>query len=230
MAKASKSKASSSAMAKVKAAAKAKTVQRGKLPKKIAKKPAAGPEIELGGKPGQADPKTMTGEEWEKLSAEEKQKQLALMGPCNRNLYNAFHKSMASGGKNIPEHFKNEYERIMQLKGKRGVSTNKMADLRNLCRQWWMAAKDEKGNISKVKWDSAFIQQSCWAKSETIMTEKEESYTWGQIVGMFFGETLAIAALKRGEIEARDIQDSRGKKHKRFVVINFSGVGLGVRI
>ena len=102
MAKASKSKASSSAMTKAKAAAKAKTVQRGKFRKQIEKKPAAGPEIELDAKPGRADPTTMTGEEWERFSPEDKTKQLALMGPCNRSIYNACHKSMASGGKSIP--------------------------------------------------------------------------------------------------------------------------------
>lgn len=162
---------------------------------------------------------------WQSMSGEEKKQWLRKMGPCPRNVYNSFHKSMASAGTSIPDHFKNEYERIMQLKHKKGVTTQKVADLQNLCKQWWLASKDPEGNANtaKVSWDSCFISQTCHSTLEQILSEKEETYTWGQIVGMFFGEKLALAALKRKEVEAVTIKDSKGKVHKRFTILNFSG-------
>eukprot|EP00974_Lingulodinium_polyedra_P022972 2216151-Lingulodinium_polyedra.AAC.1 len=71
----------------------------------------------------------------------------------------------------------------MKLKTERGRSTNKVKDLQSLCKHWWLASSSASSSGNNMQWDSVFIRQSVWAKTEEITSEKKDLYTWGQIIG-----------------------------------------------
>ena len=54
---------------------------------------------------------------------------------------------MASGGKDIPQELKEEYERVMALKTERGRSTGKLRDMQRLCKHVYLASTDEGASL-----------------------------------------------------------------------------------
>ena len=85
---------------------------------------------------------------WKSCSPEEQRKILESLPVPNHTVYKNFHTSMRTD-KEIPEHFAEEYKRIMHIKGIRGCAVGKTHALQKLCKQWWLAVRDEEGNLQK---------------------------------------------------------------------------------
>eukprot|EP00974_Lingulodinium_polyedra_P035101 3372439-Lingulodinium_polyedra.AAC.1 len=77
---------------------------------------------------------------------------------------------------------------------------------------WSLAKVMSKGSTSDM-YTSGMLQRASWRSVEESVSEKEKLKTWGVVVGMHGGdEAKAIAAMERGEVEARDNPSSKGPR------------------
>ena len=83
---------------------------------------------------------------WKDMSPEEQQQVLEQLPGPNRDVYNAFHKAMATDS-DIPEYWKEYYEKVLSTKMERGRNTNKINDLQAMCKGWWAMAVTESGTL-----------------------------------------------------------------------------------
>ena len=90
---------------------------------------------------------------------------------------------MASGGKDIPQELKEEYERVMALTTERGRSTGKLRDMQRLCNHFYLASTDEGASLQRQNWKSPYIKENALWRKEEIVEENDETFTWGHIVG-----------------------------------------------
>ena len=74
-----------------------------------------------------------------------------------------------------------------------------------------------------MTFDEAYFTQKVWHQREEKILESKKLYTWGQIIGMFFGPKLAEKAAKRGEVVAVEHTGTDGVTRKMWEVVNFEG-------
>ena len=74
----------------------------------------------------------------------------------------------------------------------------------------------------QINWDLAFFKEEAWNRVQTTTSASEALYTWGQIIGMHFGEKQALKSLKEGDIEPRLIKMPNGKEVQRYCLTNVS--------
>ena len=53
------------------------------------------------------------------------------------------------------------------------------------------------------------------------MEERDETFTWGQIVGSQFGEANAQKALARGDVKTKVVTAVNGDVHRRYAIKTF---------
>ena len=85
-------------------------------------------------------------EPWKDLPFEKQQQILNDLPPPTRDIYNAFHKSMACG-KDTPTWWREKYEDIQAQKMERGRNTNKIHDLQAMCKGWWAMSVSDDGTM-----------------------------------------------------------------------------------
>ncbi|CAK0791917.1 unnamed protein product, partial [Prorocentrum cordatum] len=114
----------------------------------------------------------------------------------------------------------------MSKRHKKGADTGEQKKISGLCELWFLATRDKKtGNIKKVAdWGSGWICKSAYTIKETAHTERGSSYTWGQIIGMHFGEKNAKKALNKGGAVCATVAGADGKQHKRFKLTTYQGL------
>eukprot|EP00974_Lingulodinium_polyedra_P108794 10528873-Lingulodinium_polyedra.AAC.1 len=77
---------------------------------------------------------------------------------------------------------------------------------------WSLAKVLSKGSHCEML-SSGMLQRASWRSVEESVAEKEKLKTWGVVVGMHGGdEAKAIAAMERGEVEARENPSSKGPR------------------
>lgn len=177
-----------------------------------------------------ANVKALMNKAWVDMTPAEQSRVMKEMGNPSPEAYRKFHKNMGID-QTVPAWFKQRYTDAMSKRHKQGADTGKQKEISNLCKLWFLATRDENsGELTKVtKWHSGWISKSAYAVQEEAYCEKETSYTWGQIVGMHFGEKIAKKALKKGEVVCKSIKGSDGKTYKRYTMKNFEATQTSKR-
>ena len=96
-----------------------------------------------------------------------------------------------------------------------------------MTKMWWLGACDDNGDIKNrqnIDWNSGWFSMSCWTRTEQSYSEKDDVFTWGQMIGVHGGNEKATEdAAARGEIEPRVVVDKSGKEHKMWAIKSFAG-------
>ena len=115
----------------------------------------------------------------------------------------------------------------MEVRHVRGQTVYKQKDLRLLCQQFWLANRNEEtGEIdlkSQHLWTNAEFNQSVWRKKEESSKEEAMTFSYGEGIGIYFGEANLKRAIKRAECHWVKVKGNDGKEHKRLQKTNFFG-------
>ena len=110
----------------------------------------------------------------------------------------------------------------MGLRAERGKGTGKIKQLQTLAKQYWLAKRDENtGEIMKqVNWQSGVFSERVWSQKTDMHEEMETLYTWAELIGKCCGEKLAMAAIKRGDVEVRKVKDRFNKTRQMYAMVS----------
>ena len=98
------------------------------------------------------------------------------------------------------------------------------ADMQRLCKHFYLASTDEGASLQRPNWKSPYIKENAFWRKEGSVEEKDETFTWGHIVGSHFGEANATTATARGNVKTKAVTDLKGNVHKRYVIKNSVGL------
>ena len=90
----------------------------------------------------------------------------------------------------------------METRHVRGQTVNKHKDLRLLAQQWWVSSRNEDGSVDiekSMQFYDAEYMQSAWHRKEKAMKEEKMTGSYGEAIGVFFGEDNLKRAIKRGD-------------------------------
>ena len=104
-----------------------------------------------------------------------------------------------------------QYRHLLNQKTKKGACVGKQKTLQNMVKQWNLGKHWFNGDIGKA-FQQGTMARNVWKGKEDRVSETEELVTWGRCIAMHGGETQAIAAWERGEVEPRVNPCSKGPR------------------
>ena len=106
----------------------------------------------------------------------------------------------------------------------RGRSVDKLKTLRQLCKQWWIGARQHGGKaVAKADFEAAAYTTMAISRTDQEVSEIHDYMDWPKACSVYKTSKRAKAALKAGTLIKRQLQDSTGKWHNMYKALSFQG-------
>ena len=154
------------------------------------------------------------------MSEDDQKKVLASMPKPNGNDYREFHGAVAEDAIELPKEFLEKYKAVKALKGQRGKSVGREAQMREMCKMWQLGR--QLGMPLATMWQDAAYTESSYAGHEDSGGHYNEAVPWGIFSARHHSAEAAKQALADGEGEEVD-NDGPGPKKLYRSYTQFGG-------
>ena len=146
---------------------------------------------------------------WSEIS--EAEQTLASLPKPTSQQWRQFHADVAHNTELIPAEYKAEYDRVMALKGSKGVSVGRTAARQSLCKQWIYASTNATDGDT---WGHGAIVHSYTSSLTLSNTREVEGGPWDIMCGRHVSEEAARTTLQEGELQEYGNEDSHGPRQR----------------